>query len=80
METREELIKKIKRLSSKFQTDVIGDEERVDGRTPHGGAYSIAHYLDGNMRPCKKDVAEYISISEYTEDGEFINSVLGYIK
>ena len=47
------------------------------GPTPSGGAYSTAYYYDDNHIPCKKYEAYYITIVEYSVDGERINEVYG---
>ena len=47
------------------------------GPTPSCGAYSTAYYYDENHIPCKKYEAYYITIVEYSVDGERINEVYG---
>lgn len=43
--------------------------ERVDGPTPSGGDYSIAHFFNGEREPCGKDEATGVEILEYDKDG-----------
>lgn len=43
--------------------------ERVDGPTPNGGAYAIAHYRDQHGRPCAKTDAHATEIVEHAADG-----------
>lgn len=40
-------------------------EERSNGPTPHGGAYSIAYYRDAAGNPASKEVAAQVEIVEY---------------
>lgn len=55
-------------------------EVRVDGPTPAGGAYSIGTYKNKYCQPCDIEEAAYISIIEYTEDGESIACTLGLVE
>jgi hypothetical protein len=43
--------------------------ERVDGLTPHGGAYAIASYSDAAGRPCPRAAAARVEINEYDRAG-----------
>lgn len=47
------------------------------GRTPSGGAYSIAYYYDEDGLPCPKAKAKSVHIVEYAESGERVNEVYG---
>jgi hypothetical protein len=43
--------------------------ERIDGPTPGGGTYVIAHFLDAERRPCPKAQARYAEVYEYDASG-----------
>jgi hypothetical protein len=47
-------------------------EERIDGPTPQGGAYSIAYYRDENGELIDKAVASRVEIVEYDSRGNMI--------
>ena len=46
--------------------------ECTDGRTPAGGAYSIAVYIDEDGREVEPDAATRVIITEYDSAGEFL--------
>lgn len=46
--------------------------ERKVGKTPNGGAYSVAHYLNTKGQPVPKDKAEQIKIFEYDKDDNLL--------
>ena len=45
---------------------------RVNGKTPNGGAYSEAYYLDAERKPAEPENASFIMINECREDGTVI--------
>lgn len=51
--------------------------ERKDGKTPNGGDYSVAYYLDAKGSPVDKKKAKQMRIIEYTKDGKAIYSTYG---
>ncbi len=53
--------------------------EKEIGRTPSGGAYSVAYYYDNEGNPCPKAQAARVNIIEYTEDGERLNETYGIL-
>ena len=53
--------------------------ERHDGPTPHGGAYSEAHYYDEDRLLCPPSEAKYINIVEYGAKGERIYETYGVV-
>jgi hypothetical protein len=55
-------------------------QERIEGPTPRGGAYSIAYYQNtlGNAVP--KEQACFVEIVEYSKDGEHIARTYGEIE
>ena len=56
--------------------DTFCSESHI-GPTPSGGAYSTALYTDKWHKPCRKEDAAYIHITEFDKDGGFINDVHG---
>ena len=56
--------------------DTFCSESHI-GPTPGGGAYSTALYTDKWHKPCRKEDAAYIHITEFDKDGGFINDVHG---
>ncbi len=54
-------------------------QECHEGPTPAGGAYSIGTFLDDDHRPVPRDEATQLSITEYTEDGEQLQSTIGVL-
>lgn len=48
-------------------------QERHDGPTPNGGAYSIAYFLDDHRDPVAKDEATAMEIIEFDADGEQVH-------
>jgi hypothetical protein len=55
----------------------MAESERKDGKTPNGGDYSVAYYLDGSGNPVDKSKAKQMRIIEYTKDGKAIYSTYG---
>ena len=45
-------------------------QERRNGPTPHGGAYSIAYYRGRDGSPVPKDQATAVELVEFTESGD----------
>ena len=41
--------------------------ERINGRTPHGGAYSVAYFTDDKGNRCDKASARHMEIVEYND-------------
>lgn len=46
--------------------------ERNEGKTPNGGAYSIAYFFDEEKKPCIKEKAWFIEIHEYDNNDNLI--------
>lgn len=46
--------------------------ERIDGPTPSGGAYAVAHFLDAEGRPAPKAKAASTEITEHAADGRAV--------
>ena len=44
--------------------------ERIEGPTPNGGAYAVAHFRGSDGTPVPKSKAVYVEIIEYGADGE----------
>jgi len=57
----------------------MAKSERKNGKTPNGGAYSIAYYLDAKGSPVDKKKAKRMRIIEYTKAGKAIHSTYGSI-
>lgn len=53
--------------------------ERRNGKTPSGGAYSIAYYLDSSGKPIDKKKAKQVRIVEYSKGGKVIATIYGDI-
>lgn len=51
--------------------------ERIVGKTPNGGDYSIAYYYDAQQNPCRKTEAKFVNIVEYTQAGVRVNECYG---
>ena len=43
----------------------MATQERKNGKTPNGGDYSIAYYLDAKGNPIDKSKAKQVRIVEY---------------
>lgn len=43
---------------------------RIDGATPHGGAYTFAHFRDDDFRLVEKDAATCVELVEYDENDQ----------
>lgn len=56
------------------------NQERRDGPTPSGGAYSIASYFDADGNAVQKADAVNVSIVEYAADGAQIAETSGTIR
>lgn len=41
--------------------------ERINGRTPNGGAYAVAYFMDDKGGRCDKAVARRMEIVEYDD-------------
>ncbi len=48
----------------------MATSERIDGATPHGGVYTIAHYRDDDLRPVEKEDATQLELVEYGSDDQ----------
>ena len=46
--------------------------ERIDRKTPNGGDYAIAYYMDKNRASVSKTKATQAEIVEYKADGEIV--------
>lgn len=55
-------------------------EERRDGSTPHGGAYSIARFSDYRGQPVPKAKAVWVEILEFDRAGNCIFRTYGELK
>jgi hypothetical protein len=53
------------------------NQERHEGPTPSGGAYSIASYLDADGNPAAKADAARVLIAEFDANGEQIAETVG---
>jgi hypothetical protein len=53
--------------------------ERVDGKTPNGGDFSIAYFMDEKGNPVPKKQAKRAEIIEYKKDGIVIQRTYGTI-
>ncbi|MCW2973974.1 MAG: hypothetical protein JWN72_2247 [Thermoleophilia bacterium] len=54
-------------------------EERTDGVTPAGGAYTIARYYDSDGTPAPRSRAHRVTFTEYDSEGAAIASTSGTI-
>ncbi len=52
--------------------------EKVEGKTPSGGEYFIAHFLDERGNPTYRDEATQIIIQEYDENDRMILETIGF--
>lgn len=55
----------------------LANTERIEGKTPSGGDYSIAYYYDAQRNPCSKHKAVFVNIVEYTKAGNRVNECYG---
>lgn len=53
--------------------------ERINRKTPNGGAYSEIHYLDDNKRACDKAHATVVRIRECKTDGTLVQETYGRV-
>lgn len=53
--------------------------KRIDGKTPHGGAYAVAYYSDADGNAADKEQAVNVEIVEFTKDGKEIERVYARI-
>ena len=51
--------------------------ERINERTPSGGAYSEIYYFDKDGKPAGKSQAVRCVIRECAENGDLINEICG---
>jgi hypothetical protein len=60
-------------------SDDQGDltQERHNGPTPNGGVYSIGYFSDADYKPVPKELAVYVEIHEFNEDGQCIYRTYG---
>jgi len=54
--------------------------EKIFGKTPNGGDYSEAFYIDDRGNSVEPDKATKIIIHEYTKDGALIRETVCLIK
>ena len=54
-------------------------QERIDGPTPNGGAYSIAYFQNEGGEPITKDLASKVEILEFDQNGSVIHRTYGLI-
>lgn len=59
-----------------MKTTEDNTSNRVEGPTPHGGAYSIAYFLDELHKPCPKPDASFVRVIEYAKDGTEVASTM----
>ena len=57
----------------------MAKSERKNGKTPRGGAYSIAYYLDNSGNPVDKKKAKRVRIVEYSKSGKRLGTTYGSI-
>lgn len=57
----------------------MASQKRVDGKTPAGGAYSIAYFLDDQRGAVDEKQATKVEIVEFTKAGEEIKRTYGTI-
>lgn len=43
------------------------------GRTPAGGAYSVAYFYNADFVPCKKRNAVHVSVVEFSGEGDYLD-------
>ena len=55
----------------------IATSERIDGRTPSGGDYSVIIFLDDKMDVVDSSVATKCVICEYANDGKLVSETFG---
>ncbi len=53
--------------------------ERINERTPSGGAYSEIYYFDKDGKPADKSQAVRCVIRECAENGDLINEIWGVV-
>jgi hypothetical protein len=54
--------------------------ERVEGETPHGGAYAVLFYSDDRGRSVPKERATRVAITEYDSTDRLIFETFGTIR
>lgn len=54
-------------------------QERADGSTPNGGAYSIVYYQDDDGQPADKTKATRVEIVEYDSRDNDIGRTYGIL-
>jgi hypothetical protein len=47
--------------------------ERIEGKTPNGGSYSIAYWKDAKGNPTTKDKAVAAEIVEFDDEDQAVN-------
>lgn len=55
----------------------MASTQRINEKTPNGGAYSIAYFLDANGKSVDKTQAKKVEIVEFTKDGKEIQRTYG---
>jgi hypothetical protein len=60
------------------QNTVDKTSERVNRKTPNGGEYSIAYFVDKNGNPIDKDKAERVEIIEFDANDKQIRRTYGF--
>lgn len=54
--------------------------ERIEGPTPAGGAYAMAHYRDDDGNPAPKGSATHVEIIEYDRHDRAIHRTHGTLR
>ena len=57
--------------------DKLKVQERIEGKTPNGGAYSIAYYQDEYGDPIEKSKATMVEIVEYDNNDNHVARTYG---
>jgi hypothetical protein len=58
----------------------VTNSERVDGPTPHGGAYTVAYYADAEGNPAPKTRAARAEVHEFTEAGKRVHTAYAVLR
>lgn len=53
---------------------MVATSEKVEGRTPGGGDYSIVYFKDKDGNRTSKENAAHYEIQEYTKDGKLVQT------
>lgn len=55
-------------------------QERKNNKTPNGGAYSIAYYMDESGAPTDKKIATHVMFIEFDDEDKEIHRAYGTLK